>query len=136
MYNFLGKNTGVGCYCLLQFKRQRLAIYSVSAVLPFWRANRRLIVNSSTRVHLYLASRSANSRLVVSIQCEADFFLPNEMQIVGQILTSNLEPIYLLPFCVIKISGNLQHSIQAVLLMAQTLQGRKFGSLHQVKNHD
>ena len=105
-------------------------------LLPFWRANRRLIVNSSTRAHLYLVSGSANRRLVVSIQCEIHFFLPNEMQIVGQLLMSNLESIYLLPLCVIKISGKLQHSIQAGPLMAQTLQGRKFGSPHQVKNHD
>ena len=54
-------------------------------LLPFWRANRRLIVNALTGAHLSLISGNANRRLVRSVQSEAYFFLPQEMQIGSQL---------------------------------------------------
>ena len=44
--------------------RQRLAIYAVSVVT----SNRGLVVNSSTGVHLSLASGNAKRRLTVNVQ--------------------------------------------------------------------
>ena len=46
-------------------------------LLPFWRANRRLIVNALTGAHLSLVSGNADNRLVVGIQPEAHFFPRN-----------------------------------------------------------
>ena len=54
-------------------------------LLPFWRANRRLIVNALTGAHLSLISGNASRRLVRSVQSEAYFFLPQEMQIGSQL---------------------------------------------------
>ena len=48
-------------------------------LLPFWRANRRLIVNALTGAHLSLISGNANMRLVLSIQSEAHLFEPHEL---------------------------------------------------------
>ena len=46
-------------------------------LLPFLRANRRLIVNALTGAHLSLVSGNADNRLVVGIQPEAHFFPQN-----------------------------------------------------------
>ena len=54
-------------------------------LLPFWRANRRLIVNALTGAHLSLVSGNANMRLVLSIQSEAHLFEPRELQIGGKL---------------------------------------------------
>ena len=53
-------------------------------LLPFWRADRRLIVNALTGAHLSLISGNASGRLVRSVQSEAHF-LPQEMQIGSQL---------------------------------------------------
>ena len=60
------------------FTRQRPTIYPVS-VVPFWWANR-LTVNALTGAHLSLVSGNAKRRLVLSIQPEAHFFFPHDMQ--------------------------------------------------------
>ena len=54
-------------------------------LLPFRRANRRLIVKAETGAHLSPVSGNANRRLVVSIQPEAHFFLPHEIKKGGQL---------------------------------------------------
>jgi len=54
-------------------------------LLPFWRANRRLIVNALTGAHPSLISENTNRRLVIGILWEAHFFLPHEMQTEGQL---------------------------------------------------
>ena len=43
------------------YKRQTLALYHVSVLLPFWRANRRLIINALTGAHLPLVAENATS---------------------------------------------------------------------------
>lgn len=43
------------------YKRQTLALYNVSVRLPFWRANRRLIINALTGAHLPLVAENATS---------------------------------------------------------------------------
>ena len=45
-------------------------------LIPFWRANRRLIVNASTGAHLTLISGNANRRLVLSVLPEVHLFSP------------------------------------------------------------
>ena len=54
-------------------------------LLPFWRANRRLIVNALTGAHLSLVSGNANMRLVLTIQSEAHLFESHELQTGGQL---------------------------------------------------
>ena len=66
-------------------------------LLLFERACRSLIVNALTGAHQSLVSGNANRNLVISIQLEAYFFLPHEMQTRGGLLMSNLQLIYLLP---------------------------------------
>ena len=54
-------------------------------LLPFWRANRRLIVNAVTGAHPSLISGNTKGRLVIGMLREAHFFLPQKMQTEGQL---------------------------------------------------
>ena len=55
-------------YYLKVFTRDKDWVFTLFLLLlPFWRANRRLIVNSSTGAHLSLVSGRANRNLAVSI---------------------------------------------------------------------
>ena len=57
------------------FTRDKHQLFTLFLLLlPFWRANRRLIVNALTGAHLSHVSGNANSGLVVGIQPEAHFF--------------------------------------------------------------
>ena len=68
------------------FIRDKHWLFTLFLLLfPFWRAKRRLIVNSSAGAHLSLVSGNANRKLVVSVQPEAHFFLSHEMQTGGQL---------------------------------------------------
>ena len=63
-------------YYLKVFTRDKHWLFTLFLLLlPFQRANRRLIVNSSTGAHLSLVSGNANRKLVESVLPEAHFFL-------------------------------------------------------------
>ena len=82
-----GKSTGVGCHCLLH-KDWLLTLFLL--LLPFPRANRGLVVNSTTGTHLSVASGNAERRLA---DCEFPTWNPSISYFTGSLNSENKNEI-------------------------------------------